>query len=78
MTGALLAAALVLKSQSGSFKQTLLRDWKFLLLPHPPLDFTARSYDALFPGAGTLGSWSGLRLGLLASQVSLLVFICHM
>ena len=39
----------------GPFKQTLLRDWQFLPPPQPPLVFIARSYEALFPSAGTLG-----------------------
>ena len=61
----LLAAALVVNSRvngfmsilglCGSFKQSLLRDWKFLPPPQLPLVFTARSYEALFSWLGTLG-----------------------
>ena len=48
----------------------LLRDWQFILPPQPPLVFTARSYEALFPGAGPLGCvvWPGARIAY--SQVS--------
>ena len=57
VTGTLWAAALVLNHRVGGFEQvlgpwgsfiwTLLRDQQSLLLPHPPLVFTARSYGAL-------------------------------
>ena len=88
-TGTLLTVALVVVPRVGGFayilelcgpfKQTLLRDQKFLPLPQPPLVFTARSYKALICLA--LESWaarSGLGLGSFTPQVSLQVFICHM
>ena len=59
VAGALLAIALLVVPRvsqfvyvlglCGLFKQGLLRDWQFILLPQPPLVFTARSYEALFP-----------------------------
>ena len=39
----------------GPFKQTLLRDWQFLLPPQPPLVFIARSYEILFALCWNLG-----------------------
>ena len=49
----------------GSFKQTPLRDQQFLPLPHPPMVFTARSYEALFswpwnPGLRGLAGHAGM------------------
>ena len=39
----------------GSFQQTLLWGWEFLLPPQPPQIFTVRGFEALFPRAGALG-----------------------
>ena len=44
-----------------------LRDWQFLLPPQPPLVFTARSQEALFPSTGTLGSVVWLGAGITPS-----------
>ena len=58
----------------GLFKWTVPRDLQFLPPPQPPLVFTARSYEALFPRAGTLGwaVWPGA--GILPSEDTLLSF----
>ena len=74
MTGAPLAVAVVLVPRVGDFanvvglfgpfKWTLLRDWQFLPLLQPPLVFTARSYEVLFPGAGILGYMVWLSAGI--------------
>ena len=58
VTGAPLAVALVVVPRVGGFayvlgvwepfKWTVLRDWQFILLPHPPLVFIARNYKGLF------------------------------
>ena len=73
-TGALLAAALVPKLRVcgfvyilglyRSFKQTLLRDLQFLLSSQLLLVFIARTYEALFPGNGSLGCavWLGAEI----------------
>ena len=45
----------------GPFQWIFLRDQQLLPPPQPPLFFTARSYEVLFPSAGTLGGvvWPG-------------------
>ena len=75
-TGTLLVAALVLSSRVGGFayilglcgpfKWTLLRDWKFLPPPQPPLVLISEVNEALFfwhqnPGLHNLAwGWNGL------------------
>ena len=46
------------------FKRILLRQWQFLPLPKPPLVFTARSYETLFPQCWNPGlcSWPGAEI----------------
>ena len=50
--------------QREPFKWTLLRDQQFLPLLQPLLVFTARSYEALSSGIGTLGCaiWPGAEI----------------
>ena len=58
VTSTPLAVALVVVPRVGGFayvlgvwepfKWTVLRDWQFILLPHPPLFFIARNYKGLF------------------------------
>ena len=70
VTGTLLAAALVLNPRVGGFAYILrpcIRDWQFLPPPQSPLVFTARSYEALLPGSGTLGCTVWPRAGMACS-----------
>ena len=39
-------------------QQTLLWDWEFLMLPHPPQVFIARGFEALFPALEPWVVWS--------------------
>ena len=59
----------------GPFKWILLKDQQFILLPQPPLDFKARTYETLFPSTGTLGCmvWPGA--GIIHSQGILPIFL---
>ena len=54
----------------GSFQQTLLRGWEFLLLPQTPQMFSVRGFEALFPCMGALG-WTVF----LAPLLFLLVYL---
>ena len=78
VTGTPPAAVLVVVPRVGGFAyfQPLLRNWKFLPLPKPPLVFTARSYEAFFflvlkPWAAQIGQG----LSSLTHKVSTLIFI---
>ena len=57
----------------GSLQQTLQWGWEFLLLLQPPQVFTARGFEALFPGAGTLDC-----IACLAPQLFFLVICTQM